>query len=66
MNENQTKEEDLTCLVKQIKECHHLSEKKAQTFAAQVLALQKNLRLRKKQKQEKENQKKSSDNSGEK
>lgn len=62
MNKNQTIEENLVVLLRQVKECHHLSEKKAQTFAAQALALQKNLRLRKKQKQEKENQKKSSDN----
>ncbi len=60
MNENQAEQESFEKLAAQAKECHHLSEKKAQTFAAQARALQKNLLLRKKQMQE--NRKKSSEN----
>ncbi len=57
MDKNQSEKENLEKLAAQAKECHHLSEKKAQTFAAQAQALQKNLLLRKKQKQDRLNRK---------
>lgn len=49
---NQNEEIIIAKLIQTAKECHHLSDKKAQTFAKQARALQKNLALRKKQQQE--------------
>lgn len=40
-------------LAQKAEECHHLSPKKARTFAVEALALQQNLLLRRKQKQSK-------------
>lgn len=51
MTLNLQKESDLAKLAEQAKECYHLSDKRAQVFAAQAKALQKNLQLRKIQKQ---------------
>lgn len=49
---NQTEEIIIEKLIQTAKECHSLSDKKAETFAKQARALQKNLALRKKQQQE--------------
>ena len=49
---NQNEEKNIEKLIQTAKECHHLNDKKAETFAKQARALQKNLALRKKQQQE--------------
>ena len=49
---NQNEEVIISKLIQTAKECHQLSDKKAETFAKQARALQKNLALRKKQQQE--------------
>lgn len=49
---NQNEEVIIKKLIQTAKECHQLNDKKAETFAKQARALQKNLVLRKKQQQE--------------
>lgn len=48
---NESENEVLDQLTQKARDCHQISIKKAQTFARQAKALQKNLELRKKQKE---------------
>ena len=47
----ETEDKALEQLTEKARDCHQISFKKAQTFARQAKALQKNLELRKKQKE---------------
>ncbi len=58
MKQNETTENEvIERLIATAEECHHFSRKKAEKFAKEARALQKNLLLRKKQKQARENKK---------